>query len=70
MPKLDGIEATRQMKRFYPAIPVLILSAYDNDEFVFSLLEAGTAGIPVITIIYFALAGEYNASRIGTVASS
>jgi len=44
MPKLDGIEATRQIKALYPTIGVLILSAYDDDQFVFSLLEAGAAG--------------------------
>jgi NarL family two-component system response regulator LiaR len=44
MPKLDGIEATRQIKALYPTIAVLILSAYDDDQFVFSLLEAGAAG--------------------------
>lgn len=44
MPKLDGIEATKQIKALYPDIVVLILSAYDNDQFVFSLLEAGAAG--------------------------
>jgi NarL family two-component system response regulator LiaR len=44
MPVLDGIEATRQIKTLYPAIAVLILSAYDDDQFVFSLLEAGAAG--------------------------
>lgn len=44
MPKLDGIEATKQIKTLYPAIAVLILTAYDDDQFVFSLLEAGAAG--------------------------
>jgi len=44
MPKLDGIEATRQIKTLYPTIAVLILTAYDDDQFVFSLLEAGAAG--------------------------
>ena len=44
MPKLDGIEATKQIKSLYPTIAVLILSAYDDDQFVFSLLEAGAAG--------------------------
>ena len=41
MPKLDGIEATRQIKTLYPTIVVLILSAYDDDQFVFSLVEGG-----------------------------
>jgi len=44
MPKLDGIEATKQIKTLCPATTVLILSAYDDDQFVFSLLEAGAAG--------------------------
>jgi len=44
MPKLDGIEATKQIKALYPAIAVLILTAYDDDQFIFSLLEAGAAG--------------------------
>jgi NarL family two-component system response regulator LiaR len=44
MPGVDGIEATRQIKLLYPKIAVLILSAYDDDQFIFSLLEAGAAG--------------------------
>jgi NarL family two-component system response regulator LiaR len=44
MPKLDGIEATRQIKALCPAVTVLILTAYDDDQFIFSLLEAGAAG--------------------------
>jgi NarL family two-component system response regulator LiaR len=44
MPKLNGVEATRQIKLFRPTSAVLILSAYDDDEYVFGLLEAGAAG--------------------------
>jgi NarL family two-component system response regulator LiaR len=44
MPNVDGIEATKQIKALYPSIAVLILTAYDDDQFVFSLLEAGAAG--------------------------
>ena len=44
MPKLDGIEATKRIKAAWPSINVLILSAYDDDQFIFSLLEAGAAG--------------------------
>jgi DNA-binding NarL/FixJ family response regulator len=44
MPKLNGIEATRQIKLAYPRTGVLILSAYDDDEYVFALLKAGAAG--------------------------
>lgn len=44
MPHVDGIEATRRIKELCPGIGVLILSAYDDDQFVFNLLEAGAAG--------------------------
>ena len=44
MPKLNGIEATRQIKLIHPSTAVLILSAYDDDEYVFALLKAGAAG--------------------------
>ena len=44
MPKLNGIEATRQIKTLLPATAVLILTAYDNDQYIFAILEAGAAG--------------------------
>ena len=44
MPKLNGIEATKQIKAICPTVAVLILTAYDNDQYVFALLEAGAAG--------------------------
>jgi NarL family two-component system response regulator LiaR len=44
MPVLDGIEATKQIKALSPSVAILILSAYDDDQFIFSLLEAGAAG--------------------------
>jgi len=44
MPKLNGIEATRQIKAVDPAASVLVLTAYDDDQYVFAFLEAGAAG--------------------------
>ena len=44
MPVLDGIEVTRQIKALYPETAILILTAHDNDQFIYSLLEAGAAG--------------------------
>jgi NarL family two-component system response regulator LiaR len=44
MPRLNGIEATKQIKALYPNIAVLVLTGYDDDEYVFALLEAGAAG--------------------------
>jgi DNA-binding NarL/FixJ family response regulator len=44
MPRLNGIEATKQIKAISPNTAVLILTAYDYDQYVFALLEAGAAG--------------------------
>ena len=44
MPKVNGLEATRQIKGEHPAIAVLVLTIYDDDEYIIGLLEAGAAG--------------------------
>jgi two-component system, NarL family, response regulator LiaR len=44
MPKLNGISATKLIKTLAPSSAILILSAYDDDQYVFALLEAGAAG--------------------------
>jgi len=44
MPKLNGIEATKKIKERQPSTAVLVLTAYDYDQYIFALLEAGAAG--------------------------
>ncbi len=44
MPKLNGIEATRLIKKESPSTSVLILTAYDDDQYIYALLDAGAAG--------------------------
>jgi len=44
MPKLSGIEATKQIKRANPATTVLILTAYSDIRYILGLLEAGASG--------------------------
>lgn len=44
MPVLDGIEAARALSALDPSIPVLILTTFDLDDYVFGALEAGAAG--------------------------
>jgi two-component system, NarL family, response regulator LiaR len=44
MPLLNGLEATRRIKAEGLPARVLILSAYEDDEYVFPLLEAGASG--------------------------
>jgi two-component system, NarL family, response regulator LiaR len=50
MPRMNGIEATKRIKEARPVTAVLILSAYDDDEYVFGLLEAGAAGYLLKTV--------------------
>jgi NarL family two-component system response regulator LiaR len=44
MPVLSGLEATRQIQESLPDVRVLVLTAHDDDQYVFSLLEAGASG--------------------------
>jgi two-component system response regulator NreC len=44
MPLMDGLEATRQMKREEPDVKVLILTMHDDEEYFFQLLRAGASG--------------------------
>ncbi len=44
MPVMNGIEATRRIKERAPRTAVLVFTAYDYDEYVFAILEAGAAG--------------------------
>jgi len=44
MPNLNGIEAAKQIKKTQPGTAVLALSAYDDDEYIYALLEAGADG--------------------------
>ena len=43
-PKLTGVEATRRIKVECPNVYVLVLTAHDDDEYVFALLQAGANG--------------------------
>ncbi|HSM56220.1 MAG TPA: response regulator transcription factor [Candidatus Sulfomarinibacteraceae bacterium] len=44
MPLLNGLEATRQIKREQPAINVLILTMHENEEYIRQVLAAGAMG--------------------------
>jgi DNA-binding NarL/FixJ family response regulator len=44
MPELNGLEATRQIRREVPETEVLIFSMYENEQFVRDLLSAGARG--------------------------
>jgi DNA-binding NarL/FixJ family response regulator len=44
MPHMNGIEATKKIKEILPGTKILVLTGYDYDEYIFSLLEIGAAG--------------------------
>ena len=44
LPGMNGIETTRRLTRDHPEVRVLMVSAYDEDEYVRGALEAGAAG--------------------------
>src|SRR5919106_1125831 len=44
MPDLDGIAATRELSRAVPGARVLILTTFEQDDYIFSSLRAGASG--------------------------
>jgi DNA-binding NarL/FixJ family response regulator len=44
MPKLNGIEATKQIRQASPATSIIILTAYSDIRYILGLLEAGACG--------------------------
>ncbi len=66
MPRMDGIELTRQLREQLPQTAVVILTVYDDDENLFAALKAGATGYVlknassdhIVTAIRAAWAGE------------
>lgn len=44
MPGLGGLEATLELKRMLPKLKILILTQYDNREYLYRFLKAGVSG--------------------------
>lgn len=44
MPRLNGLEATRQVKKDFPSVRVLVVTAFDDDPYIFAALQAGANG--------------------------
>ena len=44
MPRLDGVSCTKIIKEGYPDIKIIILTTFDDDEYVFNALKYGASG--------------------------
>ncbi len=44
MPELDGVLATKAVKAKYPAVRIIILTTFDDDDYVYSALKYGASG--------------------------
>jgi DNA-binding NarL/FixJ family response regulator len=44
MPRLNGVQATKQIREKFPQTQVIILTTFDDDEYVFEGLRAGAMG--------------------------
>lgn len=66
MPVMNGVQATRRLKRDFPALPILVLTTYAADEWVLDAVRAGAAGyllkdtrpVQLIAAIKGTIAGE------------
>ncbi len=41
MPAMNGIEATEKIKQHYPLIKIVMITIYDNDDYIFNAIKAG-----------------------------
>jgi DNA-binding NarL/FixJ family response regulator len=44
MPIMDGMEATKEVRKKYPSVKVLVVSMYEDDKFIIHLMENGANG--------------------------
>jgi len=44
MPEMDGVYCTKAVKEQYPDIKIIILTTFDDDDFIFSALKYGASG--------------------------
>ena len=66
LPDRSGIDVARHMTMTHPGIRVVILSAYDDDEFVRAALEAGATGYLLKTMARDELVAAVRAAAQGT----
>lgn len=44
MPEMDGVLCTKEVKERYPSVKIIILTTFDDDEYIYSALKYGASG--------------------------
>ncbi|MBQ9615346.1 MAG: response regulator transcription factor [Selenomonadaceae bacterium] len=44
MPEMDGVQCTKAVKELYPGVSIIILTTFDDDEYVYNALKYGASG--------------------------
>jgi len=70
MPRLNGIDATREIRSLLPAAQVVILTKFGDDERVFSAIKAGAVGYVLKDAGIDAIASAIRSAKIGEGALS
>ena len=65
MPGLNGLEATRRIKKKFPKIKVVVLTMHANEEYIFQILNAGADGYLVKETAFQDLISAINAVHRG-----
>ena len=58
MPKVDGVQCTQMVKEGYPDIKIIILTTFDDDEYVYNALRFGASGYLLKEAIRAAYQGQ------------
>lgn len=70
MPVMDGIAATQAIKRQYPAIQIIALTSFQEDELVQGALKAGAVGYLMKDVTARELAAAIRAAKAGKMTLS
>lgn len=65
MPKLNGIKVVQQIKGCCPSTKTLILTAYDDDDYILAAMEAGASGYLLKTVEPNELADSIRSVQLG-----
>src|SRR4030042_4042542 len=65
MPVMDGLEATRRVRKEFPGTKVLVLTQYTEKEYIFPIIEAGAQGFLSKTAASSELTSGIRAVHVG-----